>query len=621
MQIPNIIKNPIFWVSIIIITGIIIYFSVSKPTPNIRSPCNSNQDLIDGKCLDKCSENKERVKEQCLDKCPSGKKRCGDTVNCYDVLTQYCDPATSTACDITNKDCKRCCPSGLSCKNGQCIETCKNICGNNCCNDPSKQYCCNQNYCCRSEKNCTKNQGCCEAPNTVCGDSCCNAEAGLICVKGECKIGCPAPDPKTNKLPDGFTGVPVECDPDDSVCFQDRTIPDINKQFKCIPKQCPWGDFSYEPNTPAYFDGNNKQYHVCKDVNTNNLWIAKNDSLPLSSKVNVSISDDILKKHSDIMSLNKCTNDACIQKIYQDGATEIQGLGLTKEELEKLINNKNTVISDDKKTCSSTLDCNDLLIDPTDITSLTSFCNSNSKNVDCCRDDKNTNYTGQICNNNSKCKQGTCYPIDDSKVSPYCNNNGKLSTNGCDCNIYYSGVYCQTPDKFINPVNNKIYDINTLLKYINIDYTLVKNQSVVPTSLNDNYLFLYIPTNLKISITNQYMVGPIEVDNNWTFFIFQYNDNNKYIYLTITGLNDINQDYIIHYNVGNVFGGSKSWYMDISADISEDKDYLTTVTVDGDNKESYNITNYINAKASLGDSNNSKPYEAWISLSSSDYSK
>ena len=616
MQIPHIIKNPIFWVSIIIITGIIIYFFVSKTTPNIRSPCNSNQDLIDGKCLDKCSENKERVKEQCLDKCPSGKKRCGDTVNCYDVLTQYCDPATSTACDITNKDCKRCCPSGFSCKNGQCIETCKNICGNNCCNDPSKQYCCSGTTCCTSENNCTKNNGCCEAPNTVCGDSCCNAEAGLICVKGECKIGCPAPDPITNKLPDGFTDVPVECDPDDSVCFQDRTIPDINKQFKCIPKECPWGDFSYEPNTPAYFDENNKQYHVCNDVNTNNLWIAKNSSLPLSSKLNVSISDDILKKHSDIMSLNKCTNDACIQKIYQDGATEIQGLGLTKEELEKLINNKNTVISDDKKTCSSTLDCNDLLIDPADKTSLTSFCNFNSKNVDCCRDDKNTDYTGQICINNSKCKQGICYEIDDTKVSPYCNNKGKLSTNGCVCNIYYSGAYCQMPDSFINPSNNKIYGIDTLLTNNPIDYTSssVKDISGIKYP-NDNFLFLYIPSTLRINIEAKYeSAGPLN-SGIWSLYIFRSVDN--HVKLTIDDLNGGTQNYYIFNTVGSVFGGASSWFMQISVD-TENKNELY---VDGNKRDATNITNHINAKGSLGDTNSSKPYEAWISLFSSDYSK
>ena len=618
MQIPNIIKNPIFWASIIIITGIIIYIFVSKSTPNIRSSCNSNQDLINGKCLDKCSQNKERVKEQCLDKCPSGKIRCGETDNCYDVLTQYCDPETSTTCDITNKDCKTCCPSGFSCKNGKCIETCKNICGNNCCNDTSKQYCCNGN-CCTSEKICTKNHGCCEAPNTVCGDNCCNAEAGLICVNGECKIGCPAPDPKTNKLPDGFTGVPIECDPSNSVCFQDRTIPDINKQFKCIPKECPWGDFSYDPNTPAYFDKNHTQYHVCNDVKNNNLWIAKNSNLPLSSKVNVSISDDILKKHSDTMSLNKCTNDACIQKIYQDGATEIKGLGgLTKEELEKLINNKNTVISDDKKTCSSILDCNDLLIDPADKTSLTSFCNFNSKNVDCCKDDKNTDYTGQICINNSKCKQGKCYEIDDSKVSLYCNNNGKLSTTGCVCNIYYSGAYCQTPDKFINPVNNKIYNINDLIYISAIDYNSVKSMSKVPTSLNDNYLFLYIPTNLKINIGTKDYIGPLN-SGIWSLYIF--NTPTIPIKISIDNLNDgITQEYNVYYQIGSVFGGASSWFMTMSTDIYKDVS-LYGVSVDGNKRDSTNITNYINAKGSLGDTNSSKPYEAWISLASLDYSK
>ena len=54
MNILEIIKNPIFILSIIIIIGIIIYFIVSRPLPNTRTTCKENQEIIDGQCVAKC---------------------------------------------------------------------------------------------------------------------------------------------------------------------------------------------------------------------------------------------------------------------------------------------------------------------------------------------------------------------------------------------------------------------------------------------------------------------------------------------------------------------------------------------------------------------------------------
>ena len=46
MNILEIIKNPIFILSIIIIIGIIIYFIVSRTLPNTRTICKENQEII-----------------------------------------------------------------------------------------------------------------------------------------------------------------------------------------------------------------------------------------------------------------------------------------------------------------------------------------------------------------------------------------------------------------------------------------------------------------------------------------------------------------------------------------------------------------------------------------------
>ena len=73
---PELFKNPIFWIGIVIVilTVIIVYYN-TKPKPDVTSVCNSHQELIDGICTEKCPENYIR--------CNNGK--------CYDPSRQYCD--------------------------------------------------------------------------------------------------------------------------------------------------------------------------------------------------------------------------------------------------------------------------------------------------------------------------------------------------------------------------------------------------------------------------------------------------------------------------------------------------------------------------------------------------
>ena len=405
MKIPDFIKNPFFLVSVVIIIAIIIYFIVSKSSPNFRSSCKSDEDIINGKCVPKCQ---------------SGKKRCGNTINCYDPLQQYCDSSTFETCDIVNSYCGKCCKENSSCKNGVCIE-CDNKfkCGTECCND-NKPFCCNEKECCTKDNICTKD-GCCELPNIKCGDNCCNSEAGLICDNGECKIGCPSPDPNTGKLPDGFTGTPIACDINKSVCFKNPTIKDINKQYQCLPKGCDWGDVYYTPEQD-YKDFDGKPIHVCQD-NSNNLWISKQNMSDLSSTVNVDI------KNFDA---NKCTNDTCFQKIYQDGSTEVKGLNITSGE-----------IKDNK--CTSELLCSNLLISNDDQTRLKDVCynTKSSLNGKCCI--KNNIYTGQICIPTASCATGRCRCVIPGKKGDNCqysrentcNNYGNPDDDGnCTCDIY-----------------------------------------------------------------------------------------------------------------------------------------------------------------------------------------
>ena len=443
MFVSDIIKNPFFWLILVLIITVIVYFVLNNPTPNIRTTCTSDQELIDGKCLDKCGV---------------GRIRCGTTTTCYDPNQQYCD-SRSQVCSISNKNCNKCCPDGSSCQNGVCTTCPVNLkCGTKCCDDASQ--CCNNNECCTKDAVCTKD-GCCEPPNTVCGDECCNVSAGLVCVDGKCQIGCPAPDPITKKLPDGFTGTPVACDPNTSVCFQNPTIKDINQQYQCLPTGCGWGDFSYTP-PQDYTDSNGTPVHVCGDPN-GNLWISKNNMTDLTSSVNVNI------KNFDP---DKCTNDTCFQKIYQAGSTELKGLNVDDLKAGKITGN----------TCSSELLCSDILL-PFDQGKLKNICEDRNSSLygQCCYD-KNSEYTGQICQKGDVClfdknNNNKCYPL--GLNTDYCNNVGKLNKNekgivSCVCDnpsIYTSARNCSkirwdevyTLDYFINWYKNSFsnkYNVN-----------------------------------------------------------------------------------------------------------------------------------------------------------------
>ena len=451
MKINDIIKNPLTWLILIIIILIIVSFMLSRSHPTNIKTCNSQEELISGKCVGKC---------------PDGQIRCGTTISCYDPLQQYCDNSTYQICGISNKNCNKCCPDGYSCLNGTC-KPCdsKFVCGEKCCNDNTPN-CCNKNECCTKDATCTKIDGCCEAPNTVCGDHCCNAGADLTCIENKCQISCPPINPKTNKLPDGFTGVPIACDTNTSICFQNPSIKDINKQYQCLPKGCEWGDFYYTPSQD-YLDADNKPVHVCNDKN-NSLWISKQNMNDLESTVNVSIKN---------FNKDKCTNDTCFQKIYQDGSTELKGLNVQKI--------SNGQIKDN--TCTSELLCSELLL-PYTQDNLKNVCeNENSKLYgQCCIVDNK--YSGQICPEGSKCLVDTCVKI--GVYDSYCNNNGKTDFKNnqivCDCN---------KPVEIYDTLCNKIesssyYDANFFINYLN---------NTVPSLNGWENFFVFIVSN---EITN-----------------------------------------------------------------------------------------------------------------------
>jgi len=443
MKISNIITNPFTWIILLIIISIVLYFSISKPHYNDRKTCSLNEELINDECVSKCND---------------GQVRCGSTMSCYDPIQEYCD-SKFQVCSITNKDCNKCCPDGYTCSNGTCIE-CDIKCGKKCCDDKTPN-CCNDVECCTKDSKCTKLDGCCEEPNVVCGDHCCNVSAGLNCIENKCQISCPPIDPITKRLPDGFTGTPAACDPNTSICFKNPTINDVNKQYNCVPTGCDWGDVYYTPGQDST-DSQNNPVHVCSD-SKGSLWISKQNMTELTSTVNVRINNFDEKK---------CTNDACLRKIYQEGSTQIEGL--------------NPQIKDN--ICTSELLCSKLL-KPYDSKTLETVCtNPKSKNLygQCCIDD-NGNYSGQICPPGQKCHINTCIQI--GNYDPYCNNNGKTYFNTSSNEIT---CVCNTPTEIYDEFCNKIKSVD----YFNKEFFKVylSNNSSMYGS-NWNVMFVFIVSN------------------------------------------------------------------------------------------------------------------------------
>ena len=439
MTMLEILTNPIIWIIIIISGTLIMYYILSKSTPNDRKICDTDEEIIKGKCVTKCS---------------SEQTRCGSSINCYDPVQQYCDITTSQICGISNQKCGKCCQDGSSCsEDGTCKQCESKLCGEKCC-DKDTPYCCNNNECCKSENLCTTD-GCCNPPNQVCGDNggqCCSVKSGLNCIDNKCKIGCPSISPD-GKLPDGFTLTPVGCDPDTDVCFQNPTITDVNKQYKCIPKGCDWGDIYYIPN--IIVDSTNNPIHVCED-DSNNLWISKDNTTDLKSTVSVSI------KNFDE---NKCTPDACIQKIYQDGSTQLKGL-----DGDPKIDNNNV--------CTSKLLCDKLLIPKN---KLNLYCES-SKDYDCCID--NNGYTGQVCMKGYRCNVNTCIKM--GEKDPYCNNNGITSYDDTTKKIM---CICNKPTVF--------YDINCMKRNSSdyFDSSYFKSYITINSFIGWNIMHIFIVSN------------------------------------------------------------------------------------------------------------------------------
>jgi hypothetical protein len=451
MKISNIITNPFTWIILLIIISIVLYFSISKPHYNDRKTCSLNEELINDECVSKCND---------------GQVRCGSTMSCYDPIQEYCD-SKFQVCSITNKDCNKCCPDGYTCSNGTCIE-CDIKCGKKCCDDKTPN-CCNDVECCTKDSKCTKLDGCCEEPNVVCGDHCCNVSAGLNCIENKCQISCPPIDPITKRLPDGFTGNPIACDPNTSVCFKHPSIKDVNSQYQCLPKGCDWGDLYYTPRQD-YLDSKNNPIHVCSDIHNNSLWIKgkgnDNNVNDLKSTVNVSITN---------FDSEKCTDDTCFQKIYQDGSTVITS-GLTSGKI------------DDKNRCTSNLLCDKLLI--TDQNDLNAVCNNTQSTLhgQCCIDD-NGNYSGQICPLGHKCLVNTCIQI--GNYDPYCNNNGTTSFNTSTNQIT---CICKTPTEIYDKYYcNKIKSVDYFNKEFFKVYLSNKSSSVYGN--NWNVMFVFIVSN------------------------------------------------------------------------------------------------------------------------------
>ena len=175
MQIPNIIKSPIFWLSTCIIIGIIIYFIVSKSTPNTRSLCKSNEEIINGKCVPKCLHSR----------CKNG--------DCYDPVSQYCDTNgvicnTISHCPNSNT----CCPVGQQCEHvSNTCKVCDINCNGTCCN-PDENCTENSTKCCTKEHTYKDKNGdlkCCASQ--LCNGICCDEGTGEACIDGKCQIGCP----------------------------------------------------------------------------------------------------------------------------------------------------------------------------------------------------------------------------------------------------------------------------------------------------------------------------------------------------------------------------------------------------------------------------------------------
>ena len=487
MQLPTIIKSPIFWISTCIIIGIIIYFIVSKTTHTYRETCKPNEEIINGKCVPKCLHSR----------CKNGE--------CYDPITQYCDTNgvicnTISHCPSSNT----CCPNGQQCE--KLTNTCKACdinCNGTCCN-PDEKCTENKTICCTKEHMYTDKNGdlkCCKSK--LCnGIICCDEGIGEVCIDGTCKIGCPNLAQLNSGLYtkcDGkdnvFTGTPVDCDNNTSVCLHNCT--DTNKPFECIPKSDCWKNTTYTPNllldnwdktydytlTSGLYKGSNTKVAVCQDVK-NNLWISNTSSADLNRSVSADADPNYINQPS-------CNVDTCISKISESSSGVIN----YDELKDKGMNNTNIT----NNICNSELSCTNSLLEDKEMQNL---CTLFDKDINtqgrCCKKNDNTaGYTGQICAQSGICINDIsgykCYGLDDKSI---CNNNGTLQKDRtCTCNFGYMDRNNRSTCLSTIDVNQFTQqDVVNLLNKIDYIITNYKSDFIsffTNNAVDSNYMLVY----------------------------------------------------------------------------------------------------------------------------------
>ena len=384
MNVPEFIKNPIFWLVIVLIITIIIYFVMSKATPNTRTTCTSEQVLINGQCVRKCDPDKEI--------------RCG--TDCYSKFDYDCVQNNTVPCPKT-KHCAgtdTCCPGNQHCVDGKCQE-CAIPCGAGCCTIAG-QTCWNEQCCDPSRQgydSSGKNKKCCDTE--LCGDNkiCCDSNAGEICSEGRCVIGCP----NTSKMDQykcgdtipTFTGTPTVCDAD-QIC-----VHDCDKNiYSCTTNPCMWQGAPKQ--IPVLEKGgnqflyNDKPVMQCQDVN-GNKYIKSVDGLQPSI---VSIKGT---------NTPQCTIDDCVKKISS------QDINIINYNFDPT----NTTLKDG--TCTGVISCDKALLSDADVKNVCDTLGDNR----CCKNSNKTAYTGQVCPEGQK-----CFNVNDVNVcaeqNPICLPNG-----------------------------------------------------------------------------------------------------------------------------------------------------------------------------------------------------
>lgn len=482
-------------------------------------------------CGEKCCLPgiEECISGICTEKCQKGQTRCNNG-DCYDPSSQYCDK-NGVICNIIShcSSSNTCCPSGLECEElSNTCKVCDVRCNKRCCN--KGEICAVNNTICCNPKNIGKdtkgNETCCDTE--LCNGVCCDEGIGEACISGKCQIGCP----NLTKLNSGlynkcnnqdiiFTGNPVDCDYDTSLCLHDCT--DKINPFKCIPKTSTcWENTTYSPNLLLYnedvtydytlssgqYKGQKTKVPVCQTAdidpnNINNLWISKGPS-NLVRSVNVDPNPNNNFR-------NLCDVNTCISKIIEptSGIINYDKTFDPDSKKKDIINSK---IIDSK--CNSMLSCDNSLLNNIEMSNLCSIFDTDKITKGrCCTKTDNSGYTGQICPQNyicinDKCVNPNTYYTDIIKSAPmpYQMFNGQPILGDKQTYLYI------LPGRNIN-----IYGMNCgpflafprLYNIINISETDICNSNPVFNNRCDPQSQTFVNTwKQKVSsISNGYLLG------------------------------------------------------------------------------------------------------------------